>query len=413
MLQRLGFPAVGDHRRFVTALAIDAVGSGVFMPVSMLYFLVTTDLTLVQVGGAISLASLVALPAGPLIGSVVDRIGAKRVLLAGNVLQAVGFAAYLVSDSFAVVTLWTVVVTLGRTAFWGSFGNIVTAISAPGEREKWFGFLGALRNVGFAVGGLAAGVAITVGTPGAYATVVVANAASYAVALALLLAVPATHSGTAVRAEPGSWALVLADRPYRVLFLAQLAYSTSMMALNFAMPVYATEVLGLAGWVTGAIFTLNTIMVGFGQGLVVRGLTGRVRWRVLMSANATFAASFVVLLGASRLSAVLATVVVLVGSVVYTLGELVGGPVHGALSAEAAPEHLRGRYLSLIQLAWNGSGAAAPVGIAWLLDRGPEPVWAAFVAVAVAGMLFAARLGTVMPRAAQRVTNRVEDPLPA
>nr|WP_227467714.1 MFS transporter [Nocardioides lijunqiniae] len=409
-MQRLGFPAVGDHRRFVTALAIDAMGSGVFMPVSMLYFLVTTDLTLVQVGGAISLASLVALPAGPLLGSVVDRVGAKRVLLAGNALQAIGFAAFLVADSFAVVTLWTVVVTIGRTAFWGSFGNIVAAISAPGEREKWFGFLGALRNVGFAVGGLVAGAAITIGTQSAYATVVVANAASYAVALALLLAVPATHRGTAVSTEPGSWAVVLRDRPYRVLFLGQLAYSTSMMALNFALPVYATEVLGLAGWVTGAIFTLNTIMVGFGQGLVVRGLTGRVRWRVLMAANATFAASFVVLLGASRLSAVLATVVVLTGSVVYTVGELLGGPVHGALSAEAAPEHLRGRYLSLIQLAWNGSGAAAPVGIAWLLDLGPEPVWLAFLGVAVVGMVFAARLGVVMPRAADRVTNAAEEP---
>ena len=68
MLHRLGFPSVGRHRRFVTAIAIDAVGSGVFMPISMLYFLVATDLTLVQVGAAISLASLVALPTGPLIG---------------------------------------------------------------------------------------------------------------------------------------------------------------------------------------------------------------------------------------------------------------------------------------------------------------------------------------------------------
>ena len=84
MLHRLGFPSVGRHRRFVTAIAIDAVGSGVFMPISMLYFLVATDLTLVQVGAAISLASLIALPTGPLIGSVVDRIGAKQVLLAGN-----------------------------------------------------------------------------------------------------------------------------------------------------------------------------------------------------------------------------------------------------------------------------------------------------------------------------------------
>ena len=39
MLQRLGFPSVGPHRRFVTAIAVDALGSGVFMPLSMLYFL--------------------------------------------------------------------------------------------------------------------------------------------------------------------------------------------------------------------------------------------------------------------------------------------------------------------------------------------------------------------------------------
>ena len=49
MLQRLGFPDVGTHRRFVSALAIDAVGSGIWMPLSMLYFL-HHDLSLVQLG---------------------------------------------------------------------------------------------------------------------------------------------------------------------------------------------------------------------------------------------------------------------------------------------------------------------------------------------------------------------------
>ena len=85
------------------------------------------------------------------------------------------------------------VVAVGRTAFWGSYGNIVAAISQPGEREKWFGFLGALRNVGFAVGGLVSGLAITIGTDAAYLTVVLANAVSYAVAFLLLLAVPPTR----------------------------------------------------------------------------------------------------------------------------------------------------------------------------------------------------------------------------
>jgi MFS family permease len=413
VLHRLGFPSVGRHRRFVTAIGIDAVGSGVFMPITILYFLVATDLSLVQVGAAISLASLVALPAGPLIGSVVDRVGAKQVLLAGNVLQGAGFMAYLVSDSFVAVTAWTVVVTVGRTAFWGSYGAIVAAISVPGEREKWFGFLGALRNVGFAVGGLLSGVAITIGTHEAYAAVVIANAASYAVAFVLLLAVPATPR-TEHRTEAGSWRTVLRDRPFRLLWCVQLTYSTSMMVLNFAMPVYATTVLGLPGWVTGAVFTINTIMVGLGQGLVVRAMTGRTRWRLLVLANLSFAASYVVLLGATATTVAVGVVVVLVGSAIYTVGELTGGPVTAALAAEASPEHLRGRYFSLVQLAWNLASTVAPVAFAWLLDRGATPIWIALLALTAVGVALSTLLGRVMPLAAARVTNAAtEEPVPA
>ncbi|MGY2704055.1 MFS transporter [Nocardioides sp. HB32] len=409
---KLGFPSLGHHRRFVTAIAIDAVGSGVFMPVSMLYFLVTTDLSLVQIGAAISVASAAAIPAGPLLGGIVDRYGAKRVLLAGNLAQFVGFLAYLVTDSFLGLTLWTVVVAVGRTAFWGSYGNIVAAISQPGEREKWFGFLGALRNVGFAAGGLLSGLAITIGTHEAYLSVVLVNAVSYAVAFLLLLAVPPT-APSGHRSPEGAWATVLRDRPYRLLWLVQLCYSTAMMALNFAMPIYAVTVLGLPGWVTGAVFTINTVMVGFGQGLVVRGMTGHHRWRVLVLTNLVFAASFVVLVGATAVSVVLATIVVLVGSVVYTGGELLGGPVLGALGAEAAPEHLRGRYLSLMQLAWTISGAVAPVAFAWLLARGSSPIWLALAALSLVGSLLAVQLGRVLPEAALRVTNRAGQQAPA
>jgi MFS family permease len=409
---KLGFPSLGHHRRFVTAIAIDAVGSGVFMPVSMLYFLVTTDLTLVQIGAAISIASAVSIPAGPLLGGIVDRYGAKRVLLAGNLVQGVGFLAYLATDSFVGLTLWTVVVSMGRTAFWGSYGNIVAVISRPGERERWFGFLGALRNVGFAIGGLLSGVAISIGTQAAYLSVVLVNALSYAVAFVLLLAVPPTPA-PGHRSPDGAWATVLRDRPYRLLWLVQLAYSTALMVLNFAMPIYAVTVLGLPGWVTGAVFTINTVMVGFGQGLVVRAMTGHRRWRVLVLTNLVFAASFVVMLGASGTSVVLATAILLVGSAVYTGGELLGGPVLGALGAEAAPEHLRGRYLSLIQLAWTISGAVTPVAFAWLLDRGTAPLWLVLLAVNLLGALLAVRLGTVMSQAARRVTNHAEQPSPA
>ena len=414
MLHRLGFPSVGEHRRFVTAIAVDAVGSGVFMPVSMLYFLVATPLSLVQIGAAISIASAVSIPAGPVVGGIVDRVGAQRVLQVANVMQGLGFAAYLFVDSFTGVLLATVLVSIGRTSFWGSFGATVAAISRPGERELWFGFLGALRNVGFALGGLVSGLAITIGTETAYAAIVVANALSYGLAYVLLRAVP----NTVVPHTPGDegsregWGVVLRDHRYSLLVLTQTSFSMSMMALNFAMPIYATQTLGLPGWVAGALFTINTVMVGFGQGLLVRSLTGAVRNRVLLVANLAFGVSYVVLLGATEASLVLATVLVLGGSAVYTLGEMLGGPVLAALAAEAAPDHLRGRYLAWNQVAWTVTGAAAPVTFAALLSQGAAVTWVSLMALSVVGGLLTVWLGRVLPQARQRITNRAEPVAP-
>ena len=414
MLQRLGFPSVGEHRRFVTAIAVDAVGSGVFMPVSMLYFLVATPLSLVEIGAAISIASAASIPAGPVVGGIVDRIGAQRVLQVANVMQALGFLAYLFVDSFTGVLLATILVSIGRTSFWGSFGATVAVISRPGERELWFGFLGALRNVGFALGGLVSGLAITIGTETAYAAIVVANALSYALAYVLLRAVPNTvvpHDPDDDRPREG-WGVVLRDHRYSLLVLTQASFSMSMMALNFAMPIYATQTLGLPGWVAGALFTINTVMVGFGQGLLVRSLTGAVRNRVLLAANLAFGASYVVILGATETSLVVAGMLVLGGSAVYTLGEMLGGPVLAALAAEAAPDHLRGRYLAWNQVAWTVTSAAAPVTFAALLSQGAAVTWLGLLGLSVVGGLLTVWLGRVLPQARQRITNRAEATAP-
>jgi len=121
MLRRLGLPDVTGHVPLLTALGVDALGSGVFMPFSVLFFTVTTPLSLAQVGLGLSVAAGLALSAGPLLGTPVDRSGAWWVLLAGNLLQALGVAGYLLVDTFG--------------------GLVVAAVaSCPGQ----FGVLGCL-----------------------------------------------------------------------------------------------------------------------------------------------------------------------------------------------------------------------------------------------------------------------------
>jgi MFS family permease len=411
VLSRLGFPPIGQHRRFVTAIGIDAIGSGVWIPVSILYFVAVTPLTLVQIGLALSISSGITLPLALGVGQIVDRYGAKRVLQWGNVLQAVGFAAYPFANSLGMVCVVTGVAAIGRTAFWGSYSPMVAAISLPGERERWFGFLGALRNSGFAIGGLLAGAAITIGSTAAYTAVVLLNSGSYVIAFVLMLGVAAHQAeGPAHDAQTGGWAEVLRDRGYRWLVASNFAYASTCMALNVMMPVYIVEVLHLPGWVSGAVFVINTVMIGVAQGLAVNAMTGAIRSRIVVLGAGFTAVSFVLLYAAHGLSVALAIAVVLAAAVVYTVGEMAAGPVLSSLAAESPPVHLRGRYLAAYQLSWNGSSALAPLLFTWLLGLGSLPAWSGLVVIAVLGAACCQPMRRSLPLAALPITNA---PFPA
>ncbi|WP_435224394.1 MFS transporter [Streptomyces sp. Tue6028] len=400
--RRLRTP-ISRHGRFVAAIVVDSIGTGVFIPVSMLYFLATTSLTLMQVGAALTTAGLLALPAGPLVGGLVDRYGAKPVLQTANLAQALGFAGYLVVGQTWQIAVCAWLNSAGRAVFSGCYGVTVTALAAPGRREYWFGLLGSIRNIGYAVGGLLSAVAVSIGTPGVYAAIVVVNALSYLTAFVLMRAVPNSRPKTSQDAA-GGWRRVLRDRRYLPLVGHQLCFAFSLFALNIAIPVYAVDVLGLPGWTAGAVFMLNTLMVGFGQGVVVGRLSGRVRSRVLVAAHACFAAGYLLFLAADRVTALaLAVAVVVLGAGSYTFGEILGSPITSTVAAESAPDALRGRYLALNQLAVTIAGAIAPITLSGLLSTGAAATWLTLVGVSVLGATLATVIGKVVPVAQSRI----------
>ncbi len=412
MLQRLGFPDVGPHRRFVGALAIDSVGSGIWMPLSMLYFLHQTSLSLVQLGAAMTIANLAVMPVVPVIGSLVDRLGPKVVMQVGNAGAAVAFVLYPFAHSLTAVAVLVFAAAATRFAFWGALGPMVTQITEKGERELWFGFLQAMRNAGYGVGGLLAAVALTIGSDAAYQSVVLLNATSYVVAFVLMLGVAGGRALAAGETRPGGsnrgWWVAFADPGYRWLIVVIFFYALAETTLNVAMPVYFVDTLDLPGWVPGTVFVINTVMIGVGQGLVVRAMTGQVRRRVLQVAIVFTAVSFVMLYAAGALTVASGVVVVLVGAVVYTLGEMTAGPVVAALSAEAPPPDQRGRFMAASQLAWGASGAVAPLLFTYLLHHGGLPMWGGALVLCLLWAATVQMLGRRMPLADAVVTNLAE-----
>jgi MFS family permease len=410
VLQRLGFPDVGPHRRFVSALAIDALGSGVWMPLSMLYFLHQTSLSLVELGLAMTIANTLVIPVVPVIGSMVDRVGPRLVMQVGNAGAAVAFVLYPFAHSLLAVTVLVFFATATRQAFWGALGPMVTQITRPGEREVWFGFLQAMRNAGYGVGGVLAAVALTVGSGAAYQSVVLANAASYVVAFGLMLGVAGGRAvpddGTGDRSH--GWWRAFTDRGYRTLIAVIFCYAMTTMTLNVSMPVYFVDSLGLPGWVPGTVFVINTVLIGVGQGLVVGRMTGRTRRRVLRAAVAFSAVSFAMLYAADALTVAMGVVVVLCAAVVYTLGEMTAGPVVSALSAEMPPPEQRGRYMAASQLAWGTSAAIAPLLYSALLDRGALAAWAGPMLVCLLWLFLVEVLARRVPQVTRPVTNVAE-----
>src|SRR3954463_13585975 len=97
--ERLGLPDTTGHRTFLVTMVVDTVGTGLFFPFTLLYFRVTTDLSLTAIGLGLTIANIVSLPAGPLFGPLTDRYGARPVNLVSNVLHAIGLAGYVVVGS--------------------------------------------------------------------------------------------------------------------------------------------------------------------------------------------------------------------------------------------------------------------------------------------------------------------------
>jgi MFS family permease len=74
---RLGLPESRGHRRLLAAFATDALGTGLFLPFSLLFFTATTPVELTDVGIALSIAAVVRIPATALAGILTDRVGAR------------------------------------------------------------------------------------------------------------------------------------------------------------------------------------------------------------------------------------------------------------------------------------------------------------------------------------------------
>lgn len=385
------------RRRLFVAVLVDTVGAGAFFPLAFLYLSENTDIPLGQLGLTITVASLVGLPVTPLIGQLVDRVGARSVLVAQTVVAAIGFSFYFHVTGLAVLVCGVALVTLSDRMYWATWPVFVGEQVGDEGLDRWYSLVNVAKSASLAAGGALGAAALAFGGSGGLRVALALNIASSLVAGALFASVRGGR--TARAAVPrGGWPALLRDGRYLALTLANTLLTFAWLIPSLVLPLYVAEHTVLAVWVAASALTVKMVLAAVLQSAVTARLGALRRTTTAMAGAGFFLVAIALLASASATTGTaLAVALVFAGVVFLALGETAAGPAATSLSVAAAPRAWRGRYVSVFQMSWSVSNISGPAIAGGLLAMSATAVWQVFAAFAAAGALVLSLLRRRLP----------------
>lgn len=389
----------------VAALTVDSIGNGLFAPLSLVYFVRLTGVPLAVVGVLLTLANLVALPIPVWAGTLADRVGPLWLVVASEIAMAVGFLAYAAVDGPIGIVGAATLVAVGVRVFWCTIFTLVAdyADGRPGRRsvDAWYAISNAARTAGLALGGLATGLVVADGSDAAYRTVAYGAAVFLGLA-ALLVAVGvrAPHR-VAVEGDPVGYRELLRDRPYLGLVALNTVYAMTSMMLALTLP---TVVLAGAGpaWLTSVLLAANAVLITVLSAPLVRRLGKVRRTRSIAVAAGLWTVWCLLLAAVGVVSGPVASSVLVVGTLLFTVAEALHAPISTAVAAGAAPIAARGRYLATFQYSFAAASVIAPAFFGGLYAAGHALPFLLLGAIDALSVIALFRLERSLPAVALR-----------
>ncbi|WBB65986.1 MFS transporter [Micromonospora sp. WMMD812] len=394
MLRR-ALPRRPEARRILVGTLLSAIGRGLTLPFLFIYLTDVRGLTDTRAGLVIGWYGAVTLALSPLGGTLIDRFGARRVVLPCLLVEAVGTGSLALVDSTASAFLVMTLIAIGSSAIWSGQNTILASLTDDGERQRVFGLSFALLNLGIGIGGLVSGAVVDTSRPVTFQMIYVLDAISYLMPALILLTLPAVGHRLAAaaaddRPSAGGYLTVLRDRPFRRLVIFGLILTTCGYAqIEVGFTAYAIRVAEVTPRVVAWALAGNTVMIVLAQLVVIRRMDGRSRTGALAAVGAVFATAWLVLGVAGVIgtgNALVAALGVVACSAIFGFGETMLSPVMPALTNALATDELRGRYNAMSSMIFGISGVIGPVTAGPLIGAADGKIW---VVAVVGGCLTA------------------------
>lgn len=342
-----------------SVVVVDLVGFGIVIPI-LPYLAESLGASATVLGLMLTGYAAMQLVFAPLWGRASDRWGRRPILL----FTIAGTAGALFLLGFARTLVGLFVARLLGGAFAANISvatAYVTDVTAPEERTRWMGMIGASFGIGFvlgpAIGGALApfGYHVPILVAAGLATV------NFVVALTVLPE-PERHSEDAT-SGPRIRTSVLRDPIVRRLCLAFFAFSIGVSQLETVFAFYMLRRFGWDAREVAAILVMMAVIMGGVQGGAIRRLAARFGEQKLMRGGA-------LLLGMSFVAVpwMPTVAVLLVPLAVSSVGRGVAHPAMLSLVSSAAPDERRGAVMGTFQASSSLARVVGPAAAGVLFD---------------------------------------------
>lgn len=369
-------------RKIVIGIALNAIGGGMTLSLLLVYLHDMRGFSNTFGGLLLSWGALVSIVASTPMGALVDRVGPKKVMIGGLLLNsAAAFSlAYVTTHLHALIAMTAI--NIAGQAVWPSQSVVLTRVTPEEHRQKIFAFNFMLLNLGLGLGGLISSLIIQAGSLRSFQWMYWLDGATFFIYLAIILTmhgegldkyVPQPHEP-----KQGTYRDLLKIKPLMLLGLGGIILFTfGYGVIQAGIPIYATQFLDLSPKWLGIIFGVNTFAIVTLQPLTMRIIEKYSKYTALIAIGVVWAISWLFVGISPLLPMIGAGIALALSQLVFAIGEMIQAPTIPTLANELAPEHIRGRANAWMSLQWSVSGVAGPAITGLMLGADKPTLWVA------------------------------------
>ncbi|MBE1490426.1 MFS transporter [Plantactinospora soyae] len=376
-------PPAGQLRTLAWGTLANTVGLGLWFAGAALFLTRSVGLPATSVGLGLTVAGLIGLSASVPLGQLADRRDPRSLRALLQLLQAAVAASYLLVQSFPTFLLVAVVDALLAAGNLSVRAALVAAVAGPAGRVHAFATLRAVANIGISAGAALAGLALAADSRLGYTLLVLGNALTYLVSAGLVMRLPPlpptpTDPGTAHRTA-------LRDGRFLAVSAVSAVLASHSVVLGLVVPLWIATQTSAPRVTVSAVLVTNTVLTVFLTVRISRAVENAVAAARTMRRAGFVLAVALLLYPTSSWSGTGGTItLLLLATVVYTIGDLFHATAAAGLAYELALPHAIGQYQGVSGLLTGLAQAIGPALFTLLLLDGGTAGWVVLAVVFVA-----------------------------